>query len=204
MQGINGKAEHELLLKICLCGAFYPNYLETDSIDLKTVSNSLLHHDPYCSVSINLSQHKKLPSEALIKPLTKCLNNYGLIRRMSFLQDRVVVEFQNIRNTNETSILGATYPTENDFECKTRNIKVLLTDSTSAKVRNRLQLDKPILTDFEKSRLKGKTTYMLDLNNYENEDRSVEYFSNANKMRQLKVNRGAFQTRQNSVYAYKL
>ena len=156
IDGINTKEEHILLLKIVLSAAFYPNYLETEAIDLKTISNSLLHHDPYCSVSINLSHHKKLPSEALIRPLTKCLNNYGLTRRISFLHDKAIVEFQNIPHGRDDANNASTYPEENDFECKTQNIKVLLSDISSAKQKNKLQLDKPKLTKDEHSRTGGK------------------------------------------------
>ena len=96
---------------------------------LKDATSELYELDPYSSVKINLKGHSKLPSASLIKPLAHSLEPYGLAKRMTFLCNKVIVEFQNTpnqmintKNKNELE----DYPEVDEFQCKTEPVKTIL------------------------------------------------------------------------------
>ena len=201
------KEEHELILKICLAGAFYPNFMETEPLNLKDATTALSDNDPYTSVNLELRGHSKLPSQSLVSPIIKSLSAYGLVKKLIFTANRCVAEFrylpggvsrtnfrgpsQNHRNENAYNRYTRgkeSYPKIEAFQSRIEPIKILLSEAKGgANGRdNRFKLEIPKLTEKERQKLnKTKATqaieYLQDKNTSYDEVKKFDYSENLHR-----------------------
>ncbi|XP_015753856.1 PREDICTED: putative ATP-dependent RNA helicase TDRD9 [Acropora digitifera] len=104
----SGSAESMRILKIVICGAFYPNYFSSSDLDEAEVMKIMSGHDPCTTVIVrNMPPHGALYRSAIARMFRQC----GKGKALFFEDTRAYIEFETPPSVEQQSntVLPAVY-----------------------------------------------------------------------------------------------
>lgn len=105
-QKASNSDESLLILKLVICGAFYPNYFASSDIDETDVMKVMSGHDPFTTVMVrNMPAHGALYRSQIARLFRSC----GKGKALYFEDTRAYIEFERTRATDSHTVLPAVY-----------------------------------------------------------------------------------------------
>ncbi|KAJ7352991.1 hypothetical protein OS493_032930 [Desmophyllum pertusum] len=109
-QKASNSQESLLILKLVICGAFYPNFFASSDIDEAEAMKVMSGHDPFSTVMVrNMPHHGALYRSQIARMFRQC----GKGKALFFEESRAYIEFERPRDfdrgSQSTSVVPAVY-----------------------------------------------------------------------------------------------